>query len=163
VGAVSSAVLLAAAAPPSRLWFVALFALVPLLLSIRGLGPWRSAALTGCTSFLAILLVTGWWVPLLREFAGLSVPQALLVTGVVCAKRKNAQVVEVGLVQPNFGPFSPQGRERYGQRYLALLREETRKLAADGAELVVCPECAWPFLFDRSRQREFPPGHPWDI
>ena len=81
----------------------------------------------------------------------------------IASARADAPTLQVGLVQPNFGIVSPQQRERYGKRYIKTLRDATVTLANQGAELIVWPESAWPYLFDREIAREYPPGHPWEL
>ncbi|MCX6879884.1 MAG: apolipoprotein N-acyltransferase [Verrucomicrobia bacterium] len=77
--------------------------------------------------------------------------------------RHRSHKTKTGLVQPNFGPLSPKMRERHGQRVVDCLVGLTRQLDAQGAELVLWPESAWPFPIDRSRRGDFPAGHPWRI
>lgn len=91
------------------------------------------------------------------------VAAGLLRAAHVAAAREAAPRVRVGLVQPNFGTVTAEDRKRQGEQYLATLRQSTGELARDGAELVVWPESAFPFLFDRQLPREYAPGHPWEL
>ena len=43
------------------------------------------------------------------------------------------------------------------------LESKYAALVDQGAELVIWPECAWPYVFDRSLQGDFPSGHPWEL
>jgi apolipoprotein N-acyltransferase len=77
--------------------------------------------------------------------------------------RGRAPALTVGLVQPNFGIVSSDDRKHRGERYIETLRRETAAVGQQGATLVVLPESAFPFLFNRDQQREFAPGHPWEL
>ncbi|MGH2567238.1 MAG: hypothetical protein ACRDGA_02785, partial [Bacteroidota bacterium] len=60
------------------------------------------------------------------------------------------KVLRVGLVQPNIDPWEKWGEGRASkwlnyQEQLRLLVDESKRLAADGAELIVWPETAIPF------------------
>lgn len=81
----------------------------------------------------------------------------------VASARGAAPKVQVGIVQPNFGTVTAEDRKRNGEQYLATLRQATGELAQRGAGLVVWPESAFPFLFDRQLTREYAPGHPWEL
>jgi apolipoprotein N-acyltransferase len=81
----------------------------------------------------------------------------------VQALRQEAPHLRVGLVQPNFGVASVKDRARNGRHYIATLRGETAELAENGAQLVVWPESAWPYLFSRRLTADYPPGHPWEF
>ncbi|MFE8600872.1 apolipoprotein N-acyltransferase [Archangium violaceum] len=81
----------------------------------------------------------------------------------VAVARASAPKVRVGIVQPNPGTVTAEDRKQRGEQYLATLRQSTQQLARDGAELVVWPESAFPFLFDRQLHREYAPGHPWEL
>jgi apolipoprotein N-acyltransferase len=85
--------------------------------------------------------------------------RAAHVTGV----RADMPTLKVGIVQPNFGIMSMESRKRHGQRYIEVLRHTTRELGEQGANLVIWPESAFPFLFDRGLKREYAPGHPWEL
>jgi apolipoprotein N-acyltransferase len=81
----------------------------------------------------------------------------------VNAARAEAPTLKVGLVQPNFGITSVEDREQHGMEYIETLRQATVELSQQGAELIIWSESSWPFLFDRTLTREFPPGHPWEL
>ncbi|OJH42807.1 apolipoprotein N-acyltransferase [Cystobacter ferrugineus] len=81
----------------------------------------------------------------------------------VALARQAAPQVRVGIVQPNSGTITAEERKHRGEQYLAPLRQATLELARGGAELVVWPESAFPFLFDRQLTREYAPGHPWEL
>jgi len=87
----------------------------------------------------------------------------LLRAGHVAAARGEAPSVRVGIVQPNTGPLTAEARKHQGEQSLATLRRATGDLAHRGAELVVWPESAFPFLFDRRLVREYASGHPWEL
>ncbi|HEY3358704.1 MAG TPA: apolipoprotein N-acyltransferase [Polyangia bacterium] len=96
------------------------------------------------------------------------VAAAVLVVGLARAghvawARGRAPALRVGVVQPNFGIVSQEARKHTGQRYIEGLRAVTGELAGQGAELIVWPESAFPFLFDRQLTREYAPGHPWEL
>jgi apolipoprotein N-acyltransferase len=71
--------------------------------------------------------------------------------------------LSVGVVQPNFGIISAEDRRRFGLRYLEVLRRKTAELSIQGADLIVWPETAFPFLLDRKQERDFAPSHPWRL
>ncbi len=77
--------------------------------------------------------------------------------------RDQAARVKVGILQPNFGVVSAEARRLRGRDYMDALRTGSQTLAKGGAQLIVWPESAWPYLFDRSLEREFPVGHPWEL
>jgi len=77
--------------------------------------------------------------------------------------RKRADTIKVGVVQPNFGILPPQRRQRHGRQYVDALKEATARLASQGADLIVWPETAWPYVLDRKMERDYPPGHPWQL
>ncbi len=83
--------------------------------------------------------------------------------GQVDVARTQAPHLTVGILQPNFGITTATERERRGALYQATLRRGTVELGQKGAELVIWSESSWPYLFDRTLQREFPPGHPWEL
>ena len=82
---------------------------------------------------------------------------------VAAARQAAPPKVRVGIVQPNSGTVTAEASGAPGQQYLATLRQATHELARGGAELVVWPESAFPFLFDRQLNREYAPGHPWEL
>lgn len=77
--------------------------------------------------------------------------------------RAHAARIRVGIVQPNFGILPIKDRERRGQEYIETLRGATVEAGRKGAELVVWPESAFPFLVDRQLGQEYAPGHPWEL
>jgi len=83
--------------------------------------------------------------------------------GQVAWARSRAPHLRVGIVQPNEGILGVQDRRLRGQQLLEHLRDATDELGSRGAELVVWPESAFPFLFDRTLAREFVKGHPWQL
>jgi len=74
-----------------------------------------------------------------------------------------AKRIRVGLLQPNFPALSREERGRHSAAMLRTLREGTRRLARDGADLIAWPEVGWPFFLDRDLARMFPEGHPWSL
>lgn len=99
---------------------------------------------------------------------GAIVAAAILVLGLARAGqvawlRSAVPHVKVGVVQPNLGNIGVEERKLHGERHLALLRSATSELGARGADLVVWPESAFPFFFDRELAREYPQGHPWHL
>lgn len=112
-------------------------------------------------------LAAGQRVPLATRRAAI-VAAALLVLGglrawQVARGRAAAPSLRVAIVQPNFGLVSLERREREGATLLATLRAATEQAGARGATLVVWPESAFPFLFDRAQTQLYPDGHPWDL
>jgi len=77
--------------------------------------------------------------------------------------REKSPALQVGMVQPNFGIISVKERKKNGGKYIRALRDATIQLAEQNAELILWPESAWPYLFDRQMKREYPPGHPWEL
>jgi len=77
--------------------------------------------------------------------------------------RARARHARVGIVQPNLGVVSADDRKHHGQEYVDALRAGTDALGKRGVELVVWPESAFPFLFDRQLDREFAGSHPWSL
>lgn len=81
----------------------------------------------------------------------------------VDALQQEAPVADVWIVQPNFGPFTRDERSREGRHLVAALREATREASADGPDLVVWPESAWPYYWNRDLEDDFPNRHPWSL
>jgi apolipoprotein N-acyltransferase len=81
----------------------------------------------------------------------------------ISAARREAPPLRVALVQPNFGIVSMDARKLQGDDYIQVLRRATEEAGAAGAELVVWPESAFPFLFDRDLEREYAASHPWQL
>jgi len=87
----------------------------------------------------------------------------LVRAGHVAWLRARAPHLQVGVLQPNFGIVSADDRKLHGQEYINLLRTKTDELGQRGAQLVVWPESAFPFLFDRQLEREFAGSNPWAL
>ncbi len=109
-----------------------------------------------------------------REWPGRAVRRGAIVTvaivllgalrvAQVASARDDAPTLRVGIVQPNFGITSIEARSRHGQQYIETLRAATEEAGNRGAELVLWPESAFPFYFDRDLPREYAPGHPWEL
>ncbi|MBK9033061.1 MAG: apolipoprotein N-acyltransferase [Myxococcales bacterium] len=81
----------------------------------------------------------------------------------VARTRTAAPTLRVAVIQPNFGLVPIKRREVEGANLLETLREATERAGDQGAELVVWPESAFPFLFDRAQTQIYPSGHPWDL
>jgi apolipoprotein N-acyltransferase len=81
----------------------------------------------------------------------------------VATARAAAKHERVGVVQPNVGLAPPKERARRADAELGALRRATEEASRAGADLVVWPESAFPFLFDRDLPREYPEGHPWAL
>lgn len=81
----------------------------------------------------------------------------------VARGRAAAPTLRVAIVQPNFGLVPIARREREGAALLETLRGLTEQAGDRGAQLVVWPESAFPFLFDRAQTQIYPSGHPWDV
>ena len=81
----------------------------------------------------------------------------------VARARAAAPTVRVAVIQPNFGLVPIKRRELEGATLLEALRAATERAGDQGAELVVWPESAFPFLFDRAQTQIYPSGHPWDL
>ncbi|HEX2573860.1 MAG TPA: apolipoprotein N-acyltransferase [Polyangia bacterium] len=77
--------------------------------------------------------------------------------------RAQAPSLLVAVVQPNVGLLPMQERDRRGGELITRLRAATERAIAQGAELVIWPESAFPYLFDRQLDREYAPGHPWEL
>lgn len=81
----------------------------------------------------------------------------------VARERAAAPSLRVAVIQPNSGLISIQRREREGGALLDTLRAATEQAGDRGAGLVVWPESAFPFLFDRAQTQSYPGGHPWEL
>ncbi len=106
--------------------------------------------------------------PARSAWTGAAVLVVVLALGMARAQhvtslRKQAPALRVGLVQPNFGIVPVQERALNGDRHIDVLRRATTEASARGAQLVVWPESSWPYLLDRELEREFAPGHPWEL
>jgi len=71
-----------------------------------------------------------------------------------------APKVKVGIVQANIGIVEKHRRE-LAAAHLRLHQDESRKLIEQGAELIVWPESSYPYAYERSMTRDYPPGHPF--
>jgi|GEM_PF-6196169 len=78
-------------------------------------------------------------------------------------EQQNAATLEVGVLQPNFGIVSLAERQHRGAYFQSILQQASRRLRDSGVDLLLWPESAWPYLWDRSMQTSFPAGHPWEI
>ena len=77
--------------------------------------------------------------------------------------RENAPRIHIGMLQPNFGVVSAQERKLNGRRYVETLRNASRTLSEQNVDLIIWPESAWPYLFDRNLKQEYPTGHLWEM
>ena len=75
-----------------------------------------------------------------------------------------APKLTVGVVQPNVA-YNLKGvmHPEQAQAQLAALQEQSRKLAAAGAELIVWSETSYPYLLPRDFASDFPPGSRFTI
>ena len=128
----------------------ALLVLANLVLAELLLSRWRRLPVTSSVTIGAALF-------------GLIVAGGFLRAAQVAALRTKAPVMQVGLIQPNFGVLSAQERQMHGDRYVKALQQTTAALAKAGAELIVWPESAWPYPLDRGLKHDFPAGHPWTL
>lgn len=87
----------------------------------------------------------------------------LVRAGQIAYAREHAIQQKVGIVQPNTGIVDIKRREHEGQQLITDLRLATDTLGRQGADLVVWPESAFPFFFDRQLTREYAPSHPWAL
>jgi apolipoprotein N-acyltransferase len=87
----------------------------------------------------------------------------LVRAGGVALAQRGARHVRVGVLQPNAGIVDESDRKRHGEDYLTVLQKGTADLGRRGADLVVWPESAFPFLFDRRLTHEYASGHPWEL
>ncbi len=106
--------------------------------------------------------------PAIVTKAGMAAILAVLLLGwgrasYIDSVRNGAPSLKVGILQPNFGIVSVEERKHKGEKYIKKLRDATQDLAKEDVDLIVWPETAWPFLFDRQMTREYPPGHPWEM
>ena len=77
----------------------------------------------------------------------------------VAKMRFDMPTMKIGIIQPNFEITSTEDQELYGQQYIEILRRGTRELNNLGADLVIWPQSAFPFLNDRGLKRETTPRH----
>jgi apolipoprotein N-acyltransferase len=141
--ALLSAALLALAAPPMDLWPLALVALVPLLLGLRDATPLQARWRAGWCS--------RWWPP------------------GCCARRtwpwRARRPPRCGWASssPTPAPSPPRIASTGASNTWPPCARPPSSWRRGGAELVVWPESAFPFLFDRQLTREYAPGHPWEL
>jgi apolipoprotein N-acyltransferase len=128
----------------------ALLVLVNLVIAEAARAAWRRELPARTTRLAAVV-------------AAAALALGLARAGHVAWVRGRAPALRVGIVQPNFGIVSQDARKHAGQRYIDSLRATTAELVAQQAELIVWPESAFPFLFDRQLTREYAPGHPWEL
>lgn len=125
-------------------------------------------ALTNLTLAEAGLALYSRRLPGLAVRVGAAVVALALLAGTarglaVAHARTAAPQLRVGVVQPNFGISTPEDRKLHGDQMIETLRNATRQATEQGAALTVWPESGWPYLFDRKLEREYPPGHPWEL
>ena len=70
------------------------------------------------------------------------------------AERAGATLLNVGVVQPNV-PIELKGDARLAAGHLRLLRRMTRHLEQNGADVVVWPESAFPYPFERGARFDY--------
>ena len=73
--------------------------------------------------------------------------------------RAAAPRLEIGIVQPNLS-FDMKGpdRQAFAERQRRDLQEQSRQLEAEGAELLVWPETAFPYAIQRTTRSDLAPG-----
>jgi apolipoprotein N-acyltransferase len=101
------------------------------------------------------ILVTAAVLALALGYGGIRLAQ-------VRARWTAAPKVKVGVVQANIG-IVEKGRASLAAAHLRLHQEESRTLVARGADLVVWPESSYPYAFDRAMDRDWPPGHRYQV
>ena len=75
--------------------------------------------------------------------------------------RDAAPQLSVGLVQPNFSHItSIKERAALGNHRTQALHEATTTLTEKGADLIVWPEAAWPYVLNRQLKYDYMPEHP---
>lgn len=140
------------------------------LLQIAELG--GPPAVSALLVLLNLLLLAGASARRRRQRLGREVRWAAIVAAAVVAlglgralqisaARNGAPTLRVAIVQPNLGIVSMEARKMRGEDYIRTLRRATEEAGAAGAELVVWPESAFPFLFDRDLVHEYAASHPW--
>lgn len=78
------------------------------------------------------------------------------------ARWQDAPKVKVGVVQANIG-IVENAEANLAAKHMNLHLDQSRKLISQGAELLVWPESAYPYAFDRTMTRDWPPGHPFRV
>ena len=151
---------------------VATFTLAPFLFPWRlssssiGILSWAQIAELGGTPLLdALMLLTGTaaYEAMRRKHRGIAALAAALIAvpiafglirlGSVVESRDAAPSLRVGVVQPNIGIFDKHD-PRLHPMHLHLLQDMSVQLEAQGAELIVWPESAYPFPFPRGVQSD---------
>lgn len=99
--------------------------------------------------------------------AGAGLVAAVLVFGgirmaQVSDRWQEAPKIKVGVVQANVG-IVEKGRRRLAPKHLTLHLDESRKLQDKGADLLIWPESSYPYVFERSMERDWPEGHPYRV
>jgi apolipoprotein N-acyltransferase len=99
---------------------------------------------------------------------GVLVFSIILIAGTVRSYQvaqiaENEANLKIGVVQPNFGILPASARKTNGLKYIKTLQKAYRRLSANGAELIVWPETAWPYPIEQNMQKEYPAGHPWSL
>lgn len=142
------------------------------LLQIAELG--GPPAVSALLVLLNLLLFAGGSALWRRQSSGREVRWAAIVAAAIVAlglgralqisaARNEAPTLRVAIVQPNLGIVSMEARKTRGEDYIRTLRRATEEAGAAGAELVVWPESAFPFLFDRDLVQEYAASHPWQL
>jgi apolipoprotein N-acyltransferase len=122
-----------------------------------------NAVVTEVVIALRMRRAPGWPASIGGGIAGVVIAAGVVRAQAIDSMQAAAPKVDVGIVQPNFGPMTLEERSREGRHVVAALRNATRELAEAGAELIVWPESAWPYLWDRRRDQDFPVRHPWSL
>jgi len=78
----------------------------------------------------------------------------------VDSDRAGAVKLQVGIVQPNVG-FRQKGSN--AQSELARLHQQSHKLQAEGAEVIIWPETSYPAQLPRTITKDLPESSPWHI
>lgn len=105
----------------------------------------RKGLLAACSIALAVLALSMARITAVERAASAAVP------------------LQVALIQPNVGVLSQSERSAQGEDLLATLRQQTEAAGLAGAELVVWPESAFPYRFNRNQRYEYAAGHPWNL
>lgn len=104
----------------------------------------RSALVGGAT--IALVIAAG----LLRAWS-------------VSASLQAAPKVKIAIVQSQQTSMSAEDRAAHGIRQVEALRAASDQAFRAGADLVIWPESAFPFLYARDLQVEYPQSHPWAL
>jgi apolipoprotein N-acyltransferase len=87
----------------------------------------------------------------------------MLRSAQVAAWRQSATILKTAIVHLDQGPLSISERQSASERLLSTLRKLNDAAGAAGASFIVWPESAFPHLFDRALDREYPREHPWHL